>query len=264
MLAVKPTPGTASPLRNVSIGGGGVLDGQGFMWWPFRYHVAEYISAEKYPPYFVTLSAIDRLAVTNVTFLDPPMITLQTCGTRNAVFAHLNITASCTGANLVGTRFWGRYPAICALLYVHASTRAVWCPLLHADCPLDADASLQSTGCAHYPSPPSFRAHPHRVLRPGRPVTGLRRVAEAGAGHRGRRRQERHLRRSTGLGRQVSRLRAWFPHVPLPRAPFEASSLFLADRPALHNADMCLQTPDGVPDDACTQAGRPAVRAGQH
>ena len=33
MLAVKPTPGGASMLTNVSLGGGGMLDGQGFMWW---------------------------------------------------------------------------------------------------------------------------------------------------------------------------------------------------------------------------------------
>ena len=55
MLTVKPTPGggRTSPLNNVSIGGGGMLDGQGFMWWPFRYHVAEYIHSQNFPPYFL-------------------------------------------------------------------------------------------------------------------------------------------------------------------------------------------------------------------
>ena len=61
---------------------------------PFRYHVAEYISTARYPPYFVTFAAIKGLTVTNLTLLDPPMITIETCGTDSVVFSHLNISAS--------------------------------------------------------------------------------------------------------------------------------------------------------------------------
>ena len=96
MLAIEPTPGSGgpSPLTNVSIGGGGMLDGQGFMWWPFRYHVAEYIKAQSWPPYFVTSSNVQGLEVADLTILDPPMITLQTCACWHVGLHHLNISAS--------------------------------------------------------------------------------------------------------------------------------------------------------------------------
>ena len=93
MLTVAPAPQTPS-LVNVTLSGGGLLDGQGFMWWPFRYHVREHIDGTHWPPYFVDLKQISGLAVSNLTFLDPPMITMQTCGTNDARFGHLNISAS--------------------------------------------------------------------------------------------------------------------------------------------------------------------------
>ena len=93
MLTVEPTPGSP-PLTNVSIGGGGMLDGQGFMWWPFRYHVTEYIHAQKYPPFFLEFTNIKGLQVANITILDPPMITLQTCACWHVDLHHLNISAS--------------------------------------------------------------------------------------------------------------------------------------------------------------------------
>lgn len=80
--------------ENLTVTGGGLLDGQGFMWWPFRYHVREYIDGQRWPPYFVQIGATEGLTVSNVTILDPPMITIETCGTQHAVFEHLNITAS--------------------------------------------------------------------------------------------------------------------------------------------------------------------------
>jgi len=62
MLSVGPGAGAAGPLTNVSFGGGGTLDGQGFMWWPMRYHVYEYINEQAWPPYFLTFSSVQGCA----------------------------------------------------------------------------------------------------------------------------------------------------------------------------------------------------------
>ncbi len=92
MLTVRP--GAAAPMENVSIGGGGTIDGQGYMWWPFRYHVYEYINEKAWPPYFMTFSDIQGLQLVNITILNPPMITIQTGACKNVRMQHLNITAA--------------------------------------------------------------------------------------------------------------------------------------------------------------------------
>jgi hypothetical protein len=71
-----------------------VLDGQGFMWWPFRYHVWEYIHEQAWPPYFLQFRDIQELSLSNLTILDPPMITIGTCSCRDVSIHHLNISAS--------------------------------------------------------------------------------------------------------------------------------------------------------------------------
>ena len=92
MLTVRP--GAVAPMENVSIGGGGTIDGQGYMWWPFRYHVYEYINEKAWPPYFMSFSDIQGLQLVNMTILNPPMITIQTGACMNVRMQHLNITAA--------------------------------------------------------------------------------------------------------------------------------------------------------------------------
>ena len=94
MITVAPTAGSASPLTNVTLGGAGTVDGQGFMWWPFRYHVWEYINEKLWPPYFMTFTNIIGLEMSNLTLLNPPMITVQTCSCKGVRMHHLNLTAA--------------------------------------------------------------------------------------------------------------------------------------------------------------------------
>ena len=81
-------------LRNISLGGGGTIDGQGFMWWPFFYHVYEFMTREHWPPYFLQFSSVQNLELFNLTILDPPMITIQTCSCSHVHMHHINISAS--------------------------------------------------------------------------------------------------------------------------------------------------------------------------
>lgn len=67
---------------------------QGYMWWPFRYHVYEWIHGAQWAPYLIVFSGIQGLTMTNITLLDPPMIAVQTCGTDRVTMSHLNISAS--------------------------------------------------------------------------------------------------------------------------------------------------------------------------
>lgn len=94
-------PALGSPLRpsNVTLAGGGVIDGRGWMWWPFGYHVWEFCCAppseSRCPPYMATIEYVDGLVVANLTFLDPPMITINgPAGCTDAELYGLNITAS--------------------------------------------------------------------------------------------------------------------------------------------------------------------------
>ena len=88
------TTASKQQLTNVSIGGGGMIDGQGFMWWPFFYHVHEFMTREHWPPYFLTFSNVQDLELFNLTILDPPMITIQTCSCSHVRMHHINISAS--------------------------------------------------------------------------------------------------------------------------------------------------------------------------
>ena len=46
-----------------------------------------------YPPYFLTFTNMVGLEVSDLTFLNPPMITVQTCSCDIVHMHHLNITA---------------------------------------------------------------------------------------------------------------------------------------------------------------------------
>ena len=45
-----------------------------------------------YPPYFLTFTNMVGLEVSDLTFLNPPMITVQTCSCDTVRMHHLNIT----------------------------------------------------------------------------------------------------------------------------------------------------------------------------
>ena len=81
LLDVGPAPNQPR-LVNVTLGGGGSLDGSGFMWWPLVYHKWEYCCTDdpatrRWGPYFLTPSNIDGLRVLNLSVLNPPMITFD-------------------------------------------------------------------------------------------------------------------------------------------------------------------------------------------
>jgi polygalacturonase len=85
-------------LQNVTIGGGGVFDGSGFMWWPLVYHVWEYCcdtsGESRWGPYFTTVTNIDGLRITNITLVNPPMITFDgPAACTDVEMSWINITA---------------------------------------------------------------------------------------------------------------------------------------------------------------------------
>jgi hypothetical protein len=74
LLSIGPAPHQPR-LQNVTISGGGVFDGSGYMWWPLVYHKWEYCCAtsteSRWGPYFTTVTNIDGLKISNVTLLNP-------------------------------------------------------------------------------------------------------------------------------------------------------------------------------------------------
>lgn len=85
-------PGRGKPmLVNVTMGGGGMIDGAGYMWWPFAYHVRPQVGR----PYLFGVSSIRGWTISNLTVLNPPAITFNgPCGCQDVEMAHLNITAA--------------------------------------------------------------------------------------------------------------------------------------------------------------------------
>jgi hypothetical protein len=90
MLTVGPPSGSGR-LVNVSLGGGGIVDGQGFMHWPYVYHYR----GKHGRPYMFAVHGIDQLVIEDLTLLNPPMITFNgPCGCNDVVMRHLNLTAA--------------------------------------------------------------------------------------------------------------------------------------------------------------------------
>ena len=95
MFSIRPTDKDDPPLKNVSMSGGGVVDGAGYMWWPFLYHVAEYMHGQRGRPYMFGVSSVHGWTIRNLTILNPPMIAFNgPCGCQVVEMSHLNITAA--------------------------------------------------------------------------------------------------------------------------------------------------------------------------
>ena len=99
MMTVGPPSG--GRLVNVSLSGGGIVDGQGFMHWPYVYHYrgkphtlaplplifsykskkSLYTVGKHGRPYMFAVGGIDQLVIEDLTLLNPPMITFNgPCG----------------------------------------------------------------------------------------------------------------------------------------------------------------------------------------
>ena len=91
MFTVAPPHGSEDRLVNLTFSGGGTVDGQGFMHWPYVYHYR----GPHGRPYMFEVHGIDRLEISHLTFLNPPMMTFNgPCGCNDVEMHHLNLTAA--------------------------------------------------------------------------------------------------------------------------------------------------------------------------
>jgi polygalacturonase len=78
--------GTSAPLINFSLFGGGIIDGQGWRWWPY--------GKTRSRPILVSIAHAENLNISNITLLDSPKFHIQ-----------------------VSPRACFLFPAVCAIYY---------------------------------------------------------------------------------------------------------------------------------------------------
>jgi len=60
---------TRTPMANLTITGGGVIDGQGWRWWPYL--------KTRSRPILINIAIAEHLVISNVTLLDSPSFHIQ-------------------------------------------------------------------------------------------------------------------------------------------------------------------------------------------